>query len=145
MKRVISILFIMFISIYAKDINKYLNFTNQLINYHITLNNFNKIKSPFELNTPKIINGKKVKNIKGFAKIVRVKLLSTFDKRAYVLIKVYVGDQLIKQYRKWVKIGDKIENCKVSSVYFQKLILKCNNKTLIKTLYKKIPGIKEIK
>ncbi len=143
MKRVVIAILIICSTILALDVDKYLNYTNQLINYQFELKGFDKIKEPFEP-TINIINGKKIKNIKTLIKTIKVELLSIFDNRAYVNIKEYLGEQLIKNYRKWVKPGDKIGNCVVSSITFDKMILKCKDKTLVKTLYKKIPNIKEI-
>ncbi len=144
MKKIIFLFFMLIGIIFAKDIDRYLNYTNQLLNYQFNLNGFNNIKAPFEPEIH-IINGKRIKNAKILLKTINVNLLAVFNNKAYVLIKEYLGDQLIKKYRKWIKIGDKIGDCKVSSIYFQKIVLKCNNKILVKTLYKKIPGIKEIR
>ncbi len=143
MKKIILILIIFNALLFAKDIDKYLNYSNQLLNYQFQLKGFNSIKPPFEPEV-NIINGKKVTNLKKLIKTIKVNLLSIFDKKAYVLIKIYLGNQFIKSYRKWVSVDDKIGDCKVSSIYFEKLILKCKNKTLIKSLNKKIPQIKEI-
>ncbi len=145
MKKVILIV-LLFIGIsYSKDIDQYLNYANQLLNYQFNLNGFNKIKAPFEPEIKIIkINGKKMKNSKILIKTYKVNLLAIFNDKAYVLIKVYIGDQLVEKYKKWIKVGDIIGNCKVYSISFPKIILKCKKRLLIKTLYKKIPGIKEI-
>ena len=143
MKKIVIVLISAFFSIVvANEIDKYLNYSNQLLNYQFELKDFNKITSPFEPDV-NIINGKRVKSAKTLIKSIKVDLLSIFDKRAYVLIKEYLGDQLVKRYRKWIKTGDKIGNCKVSVITFDKMILECNNKKLVKSLYKKIPNIKE--
>ncbi len=143
MKKIVLIVtFGLFAILGASDIDKYLSYSNQLLNYQFELKDFNKITAPFELEV-KVVNGKKVKTVKTLIKTIKVDLLSIFDNRAYVLIKEYLGDQLVKKYRKWIKVSEKIGSCKVSKVTFDKLILKCKDRVLTKTLYKKIPNIKE--
>ncbi len=141
-KTVILLVSAIFSLLIASEIDKYLNYSNQLLNYQFELKGFNTITAPFEPEV-KIVNGKQVKNVKTLVKTIKVDLLSVFEKRAYVLIKEYLGDQLVKKYKKWIKVGDKIGSCKVTAVAFDKIVLKCKNKKLIKTLYKKIPNIKE--
>ena len=143
MKKIVMILIsALFSVVTASEIDKYLNYSNQLLNYQFELKGFNTITAPFEPEL-KIVNGKRVKSVKTLIKTIKVDLLSIFDKRAYVLIKEYLGDQLVKRYRKWIKTGDKIGSCKVSVITFDKIVLKCKDKKLVKTLYKKIPNIKE--
>jgi len=141
MKKVVTIIFLMNL-LFGAGINKYLNYSNYIFNYHFKLKNFNKIKEPFESMQLQTINGKVNPNSK-LNKIIKVKLLSIFNKKAYVYIQEYLGDKLINSYKKWINKGDKIGECKVSLITFEKVILKCKNKTLVKTLYTKIPKIKE--
>jgi len=141
MKRIVALLFLINL-VFGLNVDKYLNYSNQFFNYQFELKGFNKIKEPFEPNF-NIINGKKIKNVKTLIRTIKIDLLSIFDKRAYLKIREYLGEQLTKVYRKWVKKGDTIGNCKVSTITIDKVIFKCKNKELIKTLYKKIPNIKE--
>jgi len=140
MKKIL-IIFSLFLIIKADSVtNQYLEYTNKLVNYNLLLRNFDKIHSPFEKDY--IIVKKKVK-AKKLVKIIHINLLSVFNKKAYVLIQVYLGNQLIKSYKKWLKIGDKIDTCKLTKVEFSKIIFKCKNKKLIKTLNVKNLNIKE--
>jgi len=140
MKKILIIFFIIGL-MYAKDIDKYLNYVNELINYHFELKNFNKIKSPFEV---KIVNGKTI-NVLELKKSIKINLISIFNKSAYVMIRIYAGKKLVHVEKKWIKIGDKIGNCIVKNILYNKLILKCKNKQIIKTLYKKILNLKDTK
>jgi len=142
MKKVILI-FTLFLIINADNTtNQYLEYTNKLVNYNLLLKNFDKVHSPFEKDY--IIVKKKVK-AKKLVKIIHINLLSIFNKKAYVLIQVYVGNQLIKSYKKWLKIGDKIDTCKLTKVTFTKIIFKCKDKKLVKTVNKIKLNIKEVK
>jgi len=140
-------LFLFFLSAFiciafAKD-NKYLNYTSSLIHYNFELKNFNKINVPFEKKI--IIKGvQKVNTFSGLEKKINIKLISVFNKNAYILINEYLGNKLIKSYKKWVKKGDTFEKYfTVKKIELNKIILKYKNKIILKTLNKKIPGIKE--
>ena len=142
MKKII-ILTIILINIFASEItDKYLGYTNKLVYYGFDLNGINEIHTPCEpIKTFFLIKRKKT-----YVKSINVKLLSIFNNQAYFLIREYLGDQLIKEYKKWFKINNKIGDCKINKITFSKVILKCkNNKLLIKTLNKKILRIKESK
>ena len=123
--------------------NKYLNYTDKLVHYHFELKNFNKIKAPFK--EKRVIKGaQKIKTSTGLEKSIKIKLLSVFNKSAYILIRVYLGEAVIKSYKKWVKVGETIEkNYKVKKITLNKIILRYKNKIIIKTLNKQIPGMKE--
>ncbi len=143
MKKLIFIMVIISVGLFASNItDKYLNYTNKLVYYGFNLDEFDQIHAPFEP-IIKITEGKKAKNTKTLIKSIKISLLSVFNNQAYFLIKEYLGDQLIKKYKKWVVINSKIGECRVSKITLSKVLLKCKNKTLIKTLNKKIPGIKE--
>ena len=143
MKKMILLLFLIIGIVNANSVSKrYLNYANKLVNYEFDLNNFESIHAPFEPIT-KIVNGKKTTASKTLVKTIRTKLLSVFDNKAYFLINVYLGDQLIKSYDKWATVGSKIGNCKIKKITMDTAVLKCKDKVLVKTLNKKIPGIKE--
>jgi hypothetical protein len=117
----------------------YLQYVNKLVNYNFELNDKETKRAPFE---EKVIKAKIQKTL---TKTIKIHLLSIFDKKAYLKIDEYLGDQLIKKWKKWVKVGDKIYKCRVSKITFNTVIIKCPRKTLVKTINQKIPGFKEIK
>lgn len=144
MKKIILILMVI-INLFASSItDKYLNYTNKLVYYGFDLDKFDKIHAPFET-IMKIKLNKDIKNSKTLMKSIKIELLSIFNNQAYFLIKEYLGDQLIKKYKKWFKVNNKIGDCKISKITLGKVILKCPNKLLIKTLNKQILHIKESK
>ena len=141
MKRVI---FLFLTLLFANENEIYLNYAHKLIEYHFEIKNLNTIKAPFEIEknlTNKII----VSKPKELKKVVEFELLSIFNNEAYILIKHYIGNILKKKRKIWVKKGDKINNCKVVSITFGNVVLKCKNKKIKLSLYKKIPGLKEKK
>ncbi len=141
MKKIILIMGF-FLFLLAQD-DKYLTFVNKLVNYNFELRNVEDRTAPFEI---KIINKSKGQNIqKLLVKKVKIDLLSIFNNQAYVKVDEYLGDQLIKTQKKWIKVGDKIYNCKLAKITIDKAVFKCGKKALIKSLNKKIPGFKEIK
>lgn len=121
--------------------NPYLNYTSALMHYSFELQNFKKIKSPFEVGN---VNG--VQKIRGHSllkKKIKITLLSILNNSAYILIDEYLGDTLIKSNKKWVKKGDIFEKYyKVEKITLTKIILKFKNKIITKTLNKPIPGLK---
>jgi hypothetical protein len=129
-------LLILGIVLFASSNDEFLDYTNKLVTYNFELKNFDKIKSPFF--RPKkhtFIQGKGInQNVK---KIVHISLLSIFNNSAYVKIEEFKGDELIKKYKRWVKKGDKIEQCKLIKIYLDKIVLKCNNHLLVKKLNEK--------
>jgi len=149
MKKLIFIVAIimtyLYSNVYDNTTKKYMEYTNKIIGYNFDLKHFKDIHPPFESFEfmLKTVNGKKIKSNKTLIKTIKIKLLSIFNKKARFLIKVYLGGQLIKIYTKWVTIGSKISNCIVKKMTLDSVFLQCKNKILIKTLNKKIPGIKE--
>jgi hypothetical protein len=134
-----SILFIS-VMLFASINDKYLDFTNKLVTYNFELKNIDKISSPFfKVKKLTFIKKNNIKNVKHF---IHISLLSIFNDLAYIKVEEFKGDKLIKKYTKWVKKGDKIEQCKVDNVKIDKIILKCNNKILVKKLNKKLLNIK---
>jgi len=121
---------------------QYLDYTNKLVNYNLLLERFDKVHSPLERD---LLISQKKESVKKMVKIIRINLLSVFNKKAYVSIKEYVGTQLIKSYNKWLKLGDYVDKCKLIKVEFSKIIFKCSGKDLVKTLNKKNLEIKEQK
>jgi hypothetical protein len=138
MKKLILIIGLL-TAVFAQD-DKYLMYVNKLVNYNFELKEIDS-KAPFEIRVIK--NKKTIERI--LVKRIKIDLLSIFDNQARVKVKVYLGEQLIKTYKKWVKPGDKLYNCKVAKITLTKLVLKCKNRTLVKTINTKIPNIKEIR
>ncbi len=119
--------------------DKYLMYVNKLVNYNFTLNNVEDKKAPFEIK----ISNKNNKIKKTLEKRVKIKLITIFDNKAKLKFSTYLGEQLIKTETKWVKRGDKVYGCKVTKLNSTNIVLKCKNKTLLKSLDKQIPGFKE--
>ena len=141
MKKLIFLL--MVISCFAQVNDQYLEYTNKLVNYQIKLQNVEKIIPPFELPRNDVIIKNKEKKV--IRKIIKVELISIFNGRAYVTLKEYLGSQLVNVRKKWVKVGDKIDKCIVKSITIDSMIIKCQNRKIVKTLNKKIPFFKEQK
>jgi hypothetical protein len=141
MKKLIIFLGIVFL--FAQD-DKYLMYVNKLVNYHFDLKNITDKEAPFEIKIKKT-SSSNVTIEKVLVKRIKIDLLSIFNNSAHIKIEEYLGDQLIKSETKWVKEGDKIYECRVAKITLTKVVLKCKNKVLVKTLNKKIPGFKEIK
>jgi hypothetical protein len=139
MKKILFLMMGMFLFAFTTD--EFLDYTNKLVTYNFKLNNIDKIKSPFyEVKKPNFLNNRRInKNIK---KLIHISLISIFNNTAYIKIDEFKGDELVKEYKKWIKKGDKIEQCIVINIKIDKLILKCNNKILIKSLNKKSLNIR---
>jgi len=136
MKKLIVLLVTVFI--YAQN-DIYLEYVNKLVNYNFVLKNVEDKNSPFEIK-----NKKTFPIYKSLEKRIKIDLLNIFDNSAYVKIIYYIGDQIIKTEKKWIKKGYKIGECKVVKITLDTLKLKCkNNRKIIKTLNKKIIKIKE--
>ena len=131
-------LVIFFISIYifAKS-DIYVDYVNKIINYNFNLD-IQKIHSPFFIPNTK----SKIKQ-KTLQKIIKIDLISIFNKKAYIKITTYLGNQVVKVKKRWVKVGDKIASCNIVNITFTSLILNCGNKKIIKSVDKKIINIKE--
>jgi hypothetical protein len=141
MKKVIFVIsFFMFL--YAQN-DKYLNYVNKLVNYNFELKNLKDRNSPFEIKIAPEISKQNIQKI--LLKRIKIDIISIFNNQAYLKIDKFLGEQLIKTEKKWVKKGDKIYTCKVESITLNKVILKCKNRILVKSLDKKIPGFKESK
>jgi hypothetical protein len=126
-----SILFISVV-LFASINDKYLDYTNKLATYNFELKNIDKISSPFfKVEKLTFI---KVKNVKHF---IHISLLSIFNDLAYIKVEEFKGEKLINSYKRWVKRGDKIEQCKLIKIYLDKIVLKCNNHLLVKKLNEK--------
>ena len=142
MKSLFLLIGFLFVTLFAKD-NKYLDYTNALIHYNFELKDFDKIKVPME-NAIAIKGAQTIKSHSLLKKKIKVTLIAILDKSAYVMINEYLGNSLIKSYKKWVKRGEVFAKYyKVENITFTKIILKYKNQTIIQTLDKKIPGIKE--
>jgi len=138
MKRFIILIFIFIL--YAKDdMNKvqnlYLNYTNKIINYYFDLN-LDKIKSPFYRPISQSITSN-IKNMKN-KEIVKINLIAILNNQAYIKIEKYVGDKLITTNKRWLKLNQKIYNCKLVKLTNIKAIFKCGNKNLVKSVNKKL-------
>jgi nanoRNase/pAp phosphatase (c-di-AMP/oligoRNAs hydrolase) len=132
MKKII--LFISICFLFASTEEEFLDYTNKLVNYSFKLKNFDKIKSPFFKKEKKPVSQEiKKKN----RKIINISLLSVLNNLAYVKIEIFKEDALIKSYKKWVEVGNYIDECKLTHIYTDKIILDCNKKILIKSLNEK--------
>jgi len=142
MRKLVALFIVVFALAQIND--QYLNYTNKLVNYQIKLKDVGKITPPFEIatNNDVILKNKEKKVVR---KIIKVDLNSIFNSRAYITLKEYLGSQLVSVKRKWVKVGDKIDKCVVSSITTDTLIIKCSGRKIVKTLNKKIPFFKEQK
>jgi len=136
MKKIV--IFFICIYMFAKN-DVYVDYVNKIINYNFNLD-IQKIHSPFFV--PKVELNIKPKVLR---KIMKIDLISIFNKKAYIKITTYLGSQIVKTDKKWVKVGDKIANCKIVNINFTSLVLNCGNKKLIKSVDKKIINIKEKK
>jgi hypothetical protein len=139
MRKIILFLVIGIIFLYSSEKDEYLEYTNKLVNYHFELKGFDKLKSPFYKPEKKLFINNLVKNVK---EIIHISLLSVFNDLAYVKIEIFRGDELSNTYKKWVKKGEKIQNCKVKEINIDKIILQCGNQILVKTLNPKSINIK---
>ena len=142
MKKLLFLISVLSCTLFASN-NKYLNYTSALVHYHFKLKQFNKITPPFEKKI--IINGaQKIKVSSGLEKRINIKLISVFNKSAFILINKYLGNKLIKSYKKWVKKGYVFEKYyKVKKITLDQIILEYKNEIITRTINKKIPGIKE--
>ncbi|GAB6073905.1 hypothetical protein [Nautilia lithotrophica] len=123
-----------------KDI--YLEYTNKVINYEFNINNLNKVKSPF-YEPPKFFPGtQNSKNVQ-IKKRVKITLLSIFENKAYIKVEEYLGEQLVAVIKKWISINDKIYDCRLSKLTDTDAVFKCSDKTLYKTINKKIPMLRD--
>lgn len=137
-----KLMFMIIISVvlFALNSDTYLTYTNKLIHYGFNLKNFDKMHIPFEIQRPEKNANIRMKTINKFYKTI---LLSVLNNRACFLIKEYFDNRLIREYKKWVSVNDKIGKCVIIKISFSKTVLKCKHKLLIKTLDKKILGLKE--
>jgi len=134
------IIFMLMIFIYAQN-DIYLEYVNKLVNYNFVLKNVENKNAPFEVK-----NKKKFPKYKRLERKIKVDLINIFNNSAYVKITYYLGDQITKIEKKWIKRGYKLGDCKVVNITLDTLKLKCkNNRKIIKTLNKKIIKIKEEK
>lgn len=119
--------------LYGED--KFKIYTQKLLNYHFTLDY--KIKPPFEKN---IIRKKEIKKI---IEYTTLNLISIFEDQVLVEIEYYKDGYLILKKKKWLKkgsiiknykIGNKVRDCIIKSIYVDKILLKCGKEIKIKTL-----------
>jgi len=143
-----SVLIVGLISILmANSANVFLDYTNKLVYYHFDLKGFDKIYPPFERKKTTInLNNRLIStNSQVLIKSIRIIPLAIFNKEAEIMVNEYLGDQLIKSYKKWVSVNSRIDECTVTNITDSKIFMKCKNKTIVKSLNKKIPGLKELK
>ena len=123
-----------------KDI--YLDYTNKIIDYKFSIKNINKIKSPFyalpKFTTDTVGNKKNIR----IKKLVKITLLSIFEKKAYIKIEEYLGEQLINIKKRWVSLNDRIYDCRLIKLTDTDAYFKCGDKTLYKTVNAKIPMLR---
>jgi hypothetical protein len=143
-KLIILIGIIVSFSIAAKNDSQkdiYLEYTNKVINYEFNLKNINKIKSPFY--EPVKYFAVAPGNNMQIKKRVKITLLSIFGDKAYIRVQEFLGEQLIKTFKKWVKLHDKIYDCKLNKLTDTDAVFKCGSKTLYKTINQKIPMLRD--
>ena len=131
--------------LFAADKNEYLEMTNKLMNYHLKLDGVVTIKSPFEYKQPAAQDTQAPVQQYTARKIIKIEVVSIFDRKAYILIEKYLGTQLVSKTKKWVKPGDKIEECKILNVTDSKVTIRCKGKTLVKSVNIKNPFSKELR
>jgi len=138
MKKLFILIFCFYIGNAKDDINtvqnQYLNYTNKIINYYFKLD-LDNIKSPFYNPQSKTIVSH-IKNIEN-KEIIKIDLISILNNKAYIKVEKYLGDKLLTTNKKWLKLNQKIYNCKLIKLTDIKAIFKCGNKTLIKSINKK--------
>ena len=135
MKKIILLLVVIFL--YAVSKEEFLDYTNKLVTYNFELKNIEKINSPFyRLKKYNFFKNKAIK------KIVRISLISVFNNNALIKVDEYMGEELVKKYKKWIKMGDKIENCYVKKIYVNKITLKCGKKLLTKNINTKFLNVR---
>jgi len=146
MKKIIIFLTIIITVVLANNPqkDKYLEYTNKVINYEFIIKDLDKIESPFYENK-KIIFKNITKNERSVKKRVKITLLSIFDNKAYVKIEEFLGEQLIKVNKKWLSKNSKIYDCKLVKLNTTDVVFKCKNKILKKSLNKKIFGLRDKK
>ena len=115
-----------------------------ILNYHFSLDRLNYIKAPFfkEKRIKIVKNVKNKKNKKNKIHLenrIDIKLIAILGKKAYIKIDEYLGNAIIDENKRWVKIGDKISKCRVIKITDTDLYIKCNNRLIHKTLNTKIP------
>ena len=124
--------------------DKYLEYTNKIITFGFELKNIEKIRSPF-YNVAKGIKIYHNYNSAKMKKSVKITLLSILGKQAYVKIDVYLGEQLIKTNKKWIRLNDKIYDCRLIKLTYTDAYFKCGKRTLYKTINKKILKLRDTK
>ena len=142
MKKVLFLSISVFLFASQKGVNQkdvYIDYTNKIINYNFQLEGINDIKSPFYIPYKNIVETNGTKRHVEIKKSVKISLISIFGDKAYVQIDHYIGEQLVKSEKKWIKINDEIVKCKLIKLTETDAYFKCKDKTLHKSLNKKIP------
>jgi nanoRNase/pAp phosphatase (c-di-AMP/oligoRNAs hydrolase) len=134
MKKILILIIGIFL--FASTNEEFLDYTNKLVTYNFELKNFDKISSPF-FKPRKLLFLKNKKINKRVQKFIHIRLISILNNMALIRIEEYKGDELIRKYKKWIKKGGKIEECRVKDIKTNKIILNCNHKLLIKKINEK--------
>lgn len=139
------VLIMIFGVLFAKDMQKdeYLDYTNKVINYEFHLPNLDSIKNPFYEPDRLVIQTKSLHKKQDSKKRVKITLLAIFGSRAYIQIQEFLGEQLIKSKKEWLKLNDKIFDCVLTDLTQSTAVFKCKDGVLKKTLNRKLPMLKE--
>jgi len=144
MKRIVIVLGIVITVVLANNAqkDKYLEYTNKIVNYEFVIKDLDKIKSPI-YEKKSFNNGSKSKvNVK---RRVKITLLSIFDNKAYVKIEEFLGEELKNVNKKWLSKNSKIYDCKLVKLNTTNVVFKCKNKILKKSVNKKFFGLRDEK
>jgi hypothetical protein len=117
-----------FLSLYANKNNCeeiYKAKTKKILSYSINMPN-TAVFPPF-YNYYFKQKQQKIKNVKVVKVSYKIIPLSILLNNAYVKIQKFKGDQLMKEEKRWIKINDKIGNCKVQNIKNTFILLNCGN------------------
>jgi len=128
------------ITLFASVNSEYSNYTHKLLDYNFKLSKLFKITSPFFEDRHKTMsNNYAEEDVK---KIINISLISILNNSALINVSTFIGEEKVKENKKWVKVNTKIGNCIVKHIYQNKIILKCDNKLEVKKLNQKLLKIR---
>ena len=129
------------------------DYVKGILDYHFKLDKFAYIKAPFFEKKVRIVNSD-IKNDKKhkiepensvkdnrvkLEKRTTIKLILILSNRAYVKIDEYLGNAIINETKRWVKVGDKIGKCRVLKITNTDIFIKCKREIIHKSLNIKLP------
>jgi len=128
--------------LFASVKSEYLGYTNKLLNYNFKLSKFSNITSPFFKKKQRIMYANSQFAVQEVKKTIHISLISILNYSAFINVETFIGEEKVKEYKKWVKVNMKVGNCIVKHIYLDKIILKCDNKIKVKKLNKKLLKIR---